>query len=70
MGLLELHPENFVKIANIQPPTPDLTVEDQIIEEYRDVFEGDLELSKVLSDLKSTPECPQLNLLQDACQLR
>ena len=35
MGLLEVHPENFVRAAGVKTA-------DQLIEDYQDVFEGDL----------------------------
>ena len=45
MGLLEIHPENFVQVAGIKQSSwragKSKTAE-QLIEEYQDVFEGDL----------------------------
>ena len=44
-GLLEIHTENFVRAAGIKQPScgPDkLKTADKLIEEYQDVFEGDL----------------------------
>ena len=44
-GLLEIHAENFVRAAGIKQPScrPDkLKTADKLIEEYQDVFEGDL----------------------------
>ena len=45
MGLLEIHPENFVQVAGIKQPScgaDKLKTADQLIAEYQDVFEGDL----------------------------
>ena len=45
MGLLEIHPQNFVQVAGIKQPTcgaDKLKTTDQFIEEYQDIFEGDL----------------------------
>ena len=45
MGLPEIHPENFVRVAGIKQPScgaDKLKTADQLIEEYQDVFEGDL----------------------------
>ena len=45
MGLLEIHPENFVRVAGIKQPTcgaDKLKTPDQLIKGYQDVFEGDL----------------------------
>ena len=45
MGLLEVHPENFVRVAGVKQPSCrayKLKTADQLIKEYQDVFEGDL----------------------------
>ena len=45
MGLLEVHPENFVQVAGVKQPScgaDKLKTADQLIEKYQDVFEGDL----------------------------
>ena len=45
MGLLEVHPENFVRVAGVKQPScgaDKLKTVDQLIEGYQDVFEGDL----------------------------
>jgi len=44
MGL-EIHPQNFVQVAGIKQPScgaDNMKTADQLIEEYQDVFEGDL----------------------------
>ena len=43
MGLLEIHPENFVRVAGVKQPScgaDKLKTADQLIEEYQDDFEG------------------------------
>ena len=45
MGLLEVHPENFVQVAGVKQPScgaDKLKTADQLIEKYQDVFKGDL----------------------------
>ena len=44
-GHLEMHPENFVRVAGVKQPrcrADKLKTADQLIKEYQDVFEGDL----------------------------
>ena len=45
MRLLEIHPENFVRVAGVKQLScraDKLKTPDQLIKEYQDVFEGDL----------------------------
>ena len=45
MGLLEVHPENFVRVADVKQPScgaDKLKTTDLLIEEYQDAFEGEL----------------------------
>jgi len=44
MGLLEVYPENFVRVAGVKQPScgaDKLKTADQLFEKYQDVFEGD-----------------------------
>ena len=53
MGLLEIHPENFVRVAGVKESSCGaykLKTPDQLIKGYQDVFEGDLGTLQEFSD--------------------
>ena len=58
MGLIEVHEENFEKIAAAKVANTKSQTAQEIIEEYRDVFEGDLGTLEGLQHLDVDPSVP------------
>ena len=58
MGLIEVHEENFEKIAAAKMANTKSQTAQEIIEEYRDVFEGDLGTLEGLQHLDVDPSVP------------
>ena len=58
MGLIEVHEENFEKIAAVKTASTKAETAQEIIEEYSDVFEGDLGTLEGLQHLDVDPPVP------------
>lgn len=58
MGLIEVHEENFEKIAALKTASTKAETAQEIIEEYSDVFEGDLGTLEGLQHLDVDPPVP------------
>ena len=58
IGLIEVHEENFEKIAAAKVANTKSQTAQEIIEEYRDVFEGDLGTLEGLQHLDVDPSVP------------
>ena len=58
MGLIEVHEENFEKVAAARIASTKQQTAQEIIEKYRDVFEGDLGTLEGLQHLDVDPSVP------------
>ena len=58
MGLIEVHEENFEKIAAAKTASTKAQTTQEIIEEYSDVFKGDLRTLEGLQHLDVDPSVP------------
>ena len=67
MGLIEVHEENFEKIAAVKTASTKAETAQEIIEEYSDVFEGDLGTLEGLQHLDVDPPCLPTSHHREEC---
>lgn len=69
MGLIEVHEENFEKVATTKAEDKKTQTAQEIVDKYKDVFEGELGTLSGHNTLMLTPQCHQILPPRDVCPL-